>query len=365
MSRKSNRPEQFRRIVEMMSSSWVTPDDAFQATGALRLATFVDELANDLGLSVLRQRRYFPGGRSMMAYHLPSQPSHAFAAAAAKLPEFMRGVAHALQQLERRHPRAQGTLPDLPGMSLQELGPNDRAARGEDGKTLKQTVLDLLGEPDFWLTSKHVQEHYDSTRLAAIVEVLRGEGHNVIMEMRPNVTGKGQHGAYHLFTDPAEESAYLAEREVAERVRAAAITQKAAPAPAKPRTPAQASIAGSSAYGRWMPASAPLRAHNATPVPGAPSRGLFGRAPALVAPPATPAVPSASVMSRLSALQQPGAVAIPVARLDALYPKAGSGDIVRLDGREYRRRFRPAAKDASGRVTQWTGLWEVNPPAPR
>lgn len=358
MSRKSNRPEQFRRIVEMMSSSWVTPDDAFQATGALRLATFVAELANDLGLSVLRQRRYFPGGRSMMAYHLPSQPSHAFAAAAAKLPEFMRGVADALQQLERRHPRAQGTLPDLPGMSLQELGPNDRAARGEDGKTLKQTVLDLLREPDFWLTSKHVQEHYDSTRLAAIVEVLRGEGHNVIMEMRPNATGKGQHGAYHLFTDPAEEAAYLAEREVVERMRAAAVSAKPIPAPAKPRSAAQATIAGTSPYGRWMPTAAPQQA----PSPGAPSRGLFGKPTAPAA-----SVPSNSVMSRLSALRQPGAAVIPVpaARLDAMYPKAGSGEIVRLEGREYRRRFRPEAKDGTGRVTKWAGFWELNPPAPR
>lgn len=44
--------------------------------------------------------------------------------------------------------------------------------------------------------------------------------------------------------------------------------------------------------------------------------------------------------------------------LDGLAPNARKDVVVRHDGIAYRRRYTPAAKSRTGRVTSWRGYWE-------
>lgn len=351
----SNRPEQFQKLVEMMSRDFVTPDIAFKEVAALRLATFADEMANEMGLHLVKEMRYFEGGRPMMAYHLPQQGPDVFKRAAINLPASMRRAASALYELARCHPRADGSLPDLPGMSLEDRGTVKRIARGDEGKTLKQTVLDLLMQPDYWVTAQHIQERYDSTRLAAIVEVLqRKDGYSIQKEIRPNVGSKGTHGAYHIFTDKEAERLYLAGRAEMDRMKALADEQALDRVESVKHMP---TLAGGSKFGRWVQPQA-------APQPGT-SRSLFGRTKPAPAP--TPAPRTGSLFGQGSAPQgQSGAApasfrgsdaGIPAARLDAANPKVQNNEIVQLDGVAYRRKFRAASKDAAGKVTKWEPYW--------
>lgn len=47
-----------------------------------------------------------------------------------------------------------------------------------------------------------------------------------------------------------------------------------------------------------------------------------------------------------------------VQALDALAPDARHGDVITHEGVRYRRRFTPAEKSRSSRVTAWRGHWE-------
>lgn len=351
----SNRPEQFESLIEMMSRDFVTPDMAFTEVGALRLATFADEMTNEMGLRMLKEMRYFEGGRPMMAYHLPQQEPGVFKRAAINLPPNWRRVASALYELARLHPRADGSLPDLPGMSLEERGAVKRVARGEEGKTLKQTVLDMLMQPGFWVTAQFIQEEYDSTRLAAIIEVLqRKDGHSIQKEMRPNIGANGTHGAYHIFTDKEDERLYLAGRAEMDRLKALADEQALDRVESVKHMP---TLAGGSKFGRWVQPQA-------APAPGT-SRTLFGRAkpaPAPVPSPRTASLfgspPAPQVQSGAAQASFRGSGAgIPAARLDAANPKVQNNEIVQLDGVAYRRKFRAAVRDASGKVTKWEPYW--------
>ena len=230
-------------------------------------------------------------------------------------------------------------------------------ARGDEGKTLKQTVLDLLTQPDCWVTAQFIQEKYDSTRLAAIIEVLqRRDGHSIQKEMRPNIGAKGTHGAYHIFTDKEDERLYLAGRAEMDRLKALGDEQALDRVESVKHMP---TLAGGSKFGRWV---APLPA----PAPGA-SRSIFGKA--RPAPVPIPAPRTASLFGCAPAPQgQSGAApasfrgsdaSIPAARLDAANPKVQNNEIVQLNGIAYRRKFRAASKDGSGKVTKWEPYWLV------
>jgi hypothetical protein len=370
----SNRPEQFARIVDMLSRGWVTSDDAANDNGALRLATFIDELANDMDLNILRERRYFEGGRPLKAYILPPQMPKAFLKAAETLPEFQRSVSRVLTALEFNHPLRGLALPPLPGRALSELSPGERKARGDDGKHLNRTVFEMLQEPGYWVTSRFIYEHYDSQRLASIVKELRYKGHNVITEMRNNPTGKGRHGAYHLFTDKDEESAYVkaagekalarkkAEEDAVKRSAAAKEAARAAKATlraGRSHRRQQQSLPGTTQLGRWMQS---------------PSTLSLSAGPAFTRPvsaPMAPSAPSASVTSRLDALSKAASAPardfsaphIPAAELNAAFPRAVSNEVVAYEGVQYRRKFRPAKSPGSG--SKWEPFWlaEASTPA--
>lgn len=380
MSTKTNGPERLQRFIELMMRGYVTNDVAYEDNGALRLQTFVDRIANDLGLKVMREMRYFEGGRPMMAYHLPKQDLDAVRGAVAQLSQFESNCGPAIRQLHDSHPFADGGLPDMPGISSAENSLLPTARRGDGGEHLNATILKLLHQKDVWLTSRYVNDHYESTRLAHVVWDYRRKGYVIDDEDRPNAGGKGVHSAYHIFTDQRERDAWLAEQvkkrytqDEAKAIKAVKVS-KGFTKSAKPAHKSLAATphAGGSKFGGYVrtsvgQASAGQSTGQSTGHTAAQSSGhrQFFQPTAHQAP----TKPPQGAMARLSNLQKAqvtprfevnSPAAVPARELNRAFPAAGSKAVFEMGGVHYIRKFRP--RKHAETIVAWETYWDVAQP---
>jgi hypothetical protein len=385
-----SRPEKFQRVIEMMSREYMHNDLVIHHTDSPRLLpTFVDELTNHYGLYVEREFRFFLNeetgvGKWNKVYYLPVQAkAGTFAHAATLLPEFYAPAAAALRELERAHPRAAGSHPELPGLEEDPRPPNEAELRNLD-----EAALHMMSEKDRWLTVSEFHDLKETPRLSANVRRLRLRGINVITEMRPNPHGGRPFAAYHVFTDPVEEAAYMAEREEKERIQAKHQQEAEERAAAKKQETADAKLAREAAKIAEQAAKASRKGHRAPPAQVAPGQSKYGgwKGATPIAPPqpgagprrlfqaptAKPVVTAPPTALRERILQMPAAAAakepvpkgsapgVPAAELDTLHPRADRNTVVEFEGVTYQKAFRPLVKSPDGtRVLKWDPYWFI------
>lgn len=126
--------EQNHALIGMMSRRWVTPAQARQDIGCIRLAARVYDIKG-MGLEVRGQMRVVDG-EPMKAYFIPRQTAERVRQAVGDLSEADQLFAGPISSLASQHPWGDDE-PPLPGVAVADAPGAARARRSSSGtKTL-------------------------------------------------------------------------------------------------------------------------------------------------------------------------------------------------------------------------------------